>query len=203
VVISQWRTCAGLQQSRRLLNVEGSAANLTEINLLDCLPGGDAVAEVFEAINTANDVSDTRPELPAEFWCVLSTVHAQQLAAPLQAFEGVNSKVSESIEEFLGAIDGPYAQALAKSNQIAEQLADVVSVAKGLVNNEVFQAVLSGLRAFNRAITTRVKFTINLGRFCLWVSGARNCCQHLQLVLQECLQLACLEYASGVCLDIK
>lgn len=91
-------------------------------------------------------------------------------ALALQAFEGINSKVSNSIEELLDSIEGPFEQALQKSNQVAEQLTGVVSVAKGLVNNQVFQAILGGLEAFNRAITTRVKFTINLGTLCLWVS---------------------------------
>lgn len=147
---------------------------------MDCLPGGDAVAEVFEAINIAADVSFC---MRSSCWSNKADVlrhPATCSALALQAFEGINSKVSNSIEELLDSIEGPFEQALKKSNQVAEQLTGVVSVAKGLVNNEVFQAVLGGLEAFNRAITARVKFTINLGTLCLWVGVAAQLIQHGQ-----------------------
>lgn len=89
----------------------------------------------------------------------------------LQVFESVNGKVSARVNEFLDSISGPYSQALDKGNKAAEKLTGVVAVAQGLVNNEVFKAVVSGLEDFNKAVTRRVSFEINLGTFCLWVSG--------------------------------
>lgn len=75
VVLSSWRTCVGTQQ-RRLLAIPGDTGlygnsslstarqllqagdgGFTEVNITDCLPGGDDLEAVVAALDEAAGVS--------------------------------------------------------------------------------------------------------------------------------------------------
>jgi hypothetical protein len=95
--------------------------------------------------------------------------------APLatQVFEDLNDELATGINTFLDKVE-PFQTAVAKVSEIGDDLKDVISVAKTVVDNEVFKTVVAGLKAFEDAITTRVKFTINLGTWEIF--GVRAAC---------------------------
>lgn len=71
------------------------------------------------------------------------------------------------MQEFLAAI-APFKNAVTPVMDVAEDIAGVMDVVKDIVDNAIFKEIIGGLEKFNNLLTTRVKFTINLGRFCLW-----------------------------------
>lgn len=84
-----------------------------------------------------------------------------------QAFKQFNTAADAELQEFLAAI-APFKNAVAPVIDVAEDIAGVLNVVQDIVDNAIFKEIIAGLEFFNTLLVTRVKFTIDLGEFCLW-----------------------------------
>lgn len=87
-----------------------------------------------------------------------------------------------AVQDFKNKAAGFYAP-MHSIAEVGEQLSGVVAVADGILDNEVFKAIINGLEEFGRLIKKRVQFTIYLGEFCLWVSVG---CMYRMHTLRSC-----------------
>jgi hypothetical protein len=89
----------------------------------------------------------------------------------LQAFQAVNQDIANGLDGLISKVD-PARVALDELRGALDDVRPFLNTVKGMTNNEVFIAIVDGLNKFQRILTTRVRFTIKLPDFCLWVSRA-------------------------------